>query len=313
MEKDHPWQDYLIAGAPAMRSVVKQLPLLLNVDSPVLIYGATGCGKNHLAETIHKAGRRRASPFVVVNCGAMMKEEIGIFATPMNAPLNPFRQARAGTLFLDEIQDATPETQRVLIRILQQAKDSDSTEMPRLMASSSVDLTGLLAGGRFREDLYFRLNVFELELPLLRDRQVDIVPMAKHFIEELGNEPSLRGKIVGRELTSESEACLCQFKWPGNVRELRNVIERAVLMSEDRVIRPNALGMEFTVSTQKNEMIPIPVLGGDLSLKKATRTLEERFIKAALEAADGNRTHAAKILELSHRALLYKMKEYGLG
>jgi len=308
------WSKYLVATSPLMQRLMGQVERALDSNSTILIVGATGTGKNHLAETIHKAGKNtKNGPFILVNCGALSERESELFALPRNSPLNPIRQAKHGSLFLDEIQDTPYEHQTRLVRLLQEATDQSSQkEKPRIIASSSIDLYEAVRAGKFRDDLYFRIRVLDFSIPLLRDRKKDIPPLAYRFLSEFAQ---------GKSLTARAVDSLINYDWPGNVRDLKNTIERAVLLTWRESIEAEDLFLTEKVSkTHPSSSVvsfehysEIMAEGGYFSIKKATRELERALIRRALEKTGGNRTQAAKILEISHRAFLYKLKEYDIA
>jgi two-component system, NtrC family, response regulator AtoC len=298
-----------------MKSLMDMIERVLDTNSTIFIVGETGTGKNHLAEAIHKAGHlTKDGPFVLVNCGALSEHESALLTEPVSSKFNPIRQAKHGTLFLDEIQDTPLEHQKRLIRLLQGATDWSTEKIDmRIVASSSVDLAKAVDNGSFRKDLYYRLNVFELTLPLLKDRKEDIMPLTDTFTSkfQIYNE-RLRNKVF----SSDAQLILLKYDWPGNVRELRNVVESALLISDGDIVTERDLPKALSFSKTANSILmkdwEILSQNSELSLKKAVKKLEYTCIKLALERTNGNRTRAAIILEISRPVLIQKIKDYDL-
>jgi two-component system response regulator AtoC len=284
-----------------------------------LLTGETGTGKEVLARAIHAQSGRRNEAFVAVNCGAipetLLESELfghakGAFTGADRARRGLFSAADGGTLFLDEIGELPGALQVKLLRVLQDEEvrpigESKSRKVDvRVLAATARDIDGEVSAGRFREDLYYRLNVLRVRVPPLRDRREDIPLLVDHF---LGHFRDSLGKPV-RTIADDALERLTCYRWPGNVRELENVIERALILATSDRITLRELPANV-VSPESGEK---PVRPGQLSLKRARRHFEEEMIRKALAATGGNRTHAARLLEISHRALLYKIKEYGI-
>jgi len=284
-----------------------------------LLTGETGTGKEVLARAIHAQSGRRNEAFVAVNCGAipetLLESELfghakGAFTGADRARRGLFAAADGGTLFLDEIGELPSALQVKLLRVLQDQEvrpigESKSRKVDvRVLAATARDIDREVSAGRFREDLYYRLNVVRVRVPPLRDRREDIPLLVDHF---LGHFRDSLGKPV-RAIADDALDRLTCYRWPGNVRELENVIERAlILATSDRITLA-----ELPANVVSPESGEKPVRPGQLSLKRARRHFEEEMIRKALAATGGNRTHAARLLEISHRALLYKIKEYGI-
>jgi two-component system response regulator AtoC len=294
--------------------------------SNVLVLGESGTGKELVARAIHDASPRRGRRFVAINCAAipasLLESELfghrrGAFTDALRDKRGLFEDADGGTLFLDEIGELPLALQAKLLRVLQDGEirrvgDNESIKVDvRLIAATLRDLAGDVQGGRFREDLYYRLNVLPVVIPPLRERAEDIPQLARFFTQRHAQRHQL-GEV---ELSDVAIEALVRQPWPGNVRELENLIERAVVLADGpepgrdtRVIDIDYLTSVMTVRTS-----PVPAVDADaLSIKKATREIEQDLIRRALGVTQGNRTNAAKLLEISHRALLYKMKEYGI-
>jgi len=312
----------LVAEGPAMKEVLRVVHKVAPAPTTVLIEGESGTGKELIARALHDLSPRAERPFVAVNCGAipapLIESELfghtkGAFTDARTAKRGLFEEADGGTLLLDEIGELPPPVQPALLRVLQQGEvrrvgDARSTRVDvRVLASTNRDLASQVQAGRFREDLYYRLNVVQVRLPPLRERQEEIGQLAERLIARHAE----RIGVASRRLSPRALELLQRYRWPGNVRELENALERALVLSEDDEIGPDALP-----DAVQRTLVPEPVPGSldpdDLSVKRAQRVLEADLIRRALERTQGNRTRAAELLELSPRALLYKIREYGL-
>jgi two-component system response regulator AtoC len=309
----------LIGDGEAMQRLRAMIKQIGATRSTALILGESGTGKELVARAIHDASPRRGRRFVAVNCAAipaaLLESELfghvrGSFTDAVRDKAGLFEEASGGTLFLDEVGELPVALQAKLLRVLQEGEirrvgDTASIKVDvRLIAATLRDLADEVAAGRFREDLYYRLNVLPIRIPPLRERAEDIPQLARFFAQRHAARHGL-GEVV---LPDDVIDALAAQPWPGNVRELENVIERALVLAE---------GPEIDVAylaTVMNMRAPAGNgHGGELSIKKATRELEQELIRRALGVTQGNRTNAAKLLEISHRALLYKMKEYGIS
>lgn len=283
--------------------------------APVLITGESGTGKELLARYIHAQGPRREGPFVAVNCAAipegLLESELfgyerGAFTGAVGQKKGKFELAHKGTLLLDEVSEMPVALQAKLLRVLQEGEvDRIGGARPvkvdvRPIATSNRDLPQRIKEGKFREDLYFRLNVIHLHVPPLRERREDIPLLARYFLEKYA---AANGRPV-RELSAKAVKALLDYHWPGNVRELENVIHRAVLFSRGERIEEKDLKLEAGAIAAEG---PSPFL--DLNL----REVEKKLVLLALERAGGNRTEAAKLLGVSVRTVRNKIKEYGLS
>jgi len=311
----------IVAASPAMIEVLELLERAAEFKTTVLLTGESGTGKEVLARAIHAQSGRREEAFVGVNCGAipenLLESELfgharGAFTGADRARRGLFLEADGGTLFLDEIGELPPTLQVKLLRVLQEEEvrpvgESKSRRVDvRVLAATARDLEADVAEGRFRQDLFYRLNVVRVRVPPLRERRDDIPLLVDHF---LGRFREVLGRPV-RGLSDEALDTLVTYSWPGNVRELENVMERAmILASGDRITLRE---LPANVLDEASGGAPAPG-ANDLSLRRARRAAEAEAIRRALAATDGNRTQAARLLEISHRALLYKLKEYGLG
>jgi len=312
----------LVADGAAMKEVLRVVQKVAPTPTTVLIEGESGSGKELIARALHELSPRAERPFVAVNCGAipetLIESELfghakGAFTDARTARRGLFEEADGGTLLLDEIGELPLPVQPALLRVLQQGEvrrvgDTRSTRVDvRVLASTNRDLAAQVQSGRFREDLYYRLNVVQLRLPPLRERQEEIAELAERLLarhaERIGIEP--------RRLSARALELLQRYRWPGNVRELENALERALVLAEEDEIGPEALP-EAVQHAVAPEPLPASLDADDLSVKRAQRVLEADLIRRALERTQGNRTKAAELLELSPRALLYKIREYGL-
>ena len=302
-----------------MQELFNQIRKVADLKTTILVLGESGTGKELVARAVHQNGRRSQKPFVAVNCGAipenLLESELfghvrGAFTDASSDKPGLFEQADGGTLFLDEIGEMPLALQVKLLRVLQESEIrrvggtySKKVDV-RVISATSRDLSADVAAGRFRGDLYFRLNVFCLHLPPLRERVDDIPLLAEHFLKRYGsgNDNQL--------LTIEPDAMrsLMAHRWPGNVRELENALERACILCDGSLINSSCLPPSVRLPDEKTSVESVS--DENLSIKKAEVTIERELIRKALAKTGGNRTQAAKILEISHRSLLYKIKEY---
>ncbi len=316
--------DALIGESPAMKELAGQLRKIAPVKSTLLVTGESGTGKELVARAVHELSPRKDRPFVAVNCGAipepLMESELfghvkGAFTGASRSSRGLFAEADGGTLFLDEVAELPPAMQVKLLRALQEEEvrpvgDARSYRVDvRVVAATRRDLQEAIADGSFREDLFYRLHVVALELPPLRDRPSDIPRLVAHFVEIYNRR--LRCDPPIREVTKEAMDALVGHRWPGNVRELENAIERALVLAEGDRLGPESFA--FVPRAQGGRGSDPLLRADEISIKRATRRIEEELIHRALEQTGGNRTRAAELLEISHRALLYKLKEFGIN
>jgi two-component system response regulator AtoC len=319
--------DALLGKSESLERVRKQVQKLAPVDTTVLITGESGTGKELVARALHALSRRAPLPFVAVNCGAipagLIESELfgharGAFTDARTAKRGLFAEADGGTLFLDEVGELPAAAQVKLLRFLQEGEIRPIGENRaekvdvRVVAATLRDLGKLVERGEFREDLFYRLNVVNLHIPPLRDRREDIPLMAQAFLNRFNREFNREAPV--ERFSPEAEALLQAHPWPGNVRELENAVERAVVLADGVTVLPEHLPDRlWSAPPVAPTVTNIPGLPPEsLSLKRAFRAIEESFIRAALKQTKGNRTRAAELLEISHRALLYKIKEYGI-
>jgi nitrogen regulation protein NR(I) len=324
----------LVGSSAPMRHVYEIVGKVADSPSTVLITGESGTGKELVARELHRHSSRRDKPLIKVNCAAIPKDlveselfgyERGAFTGAVGSKPGRFELADGGTLFLDEIGEIPVEMQVKLLRALQESEFERVGGIKtlrvdvRLIAATNRDLEGLIRDGRFREDLFYRLNVVPIALPPLRDRREDIPALVRHFIEKYNRR---LGKKVER-LEDEALALLLGYSWPGNIRELENLMERSVLFADEPVIRAHALPEALrdrapAAASPAASFGPIAALAGagGASMKEIVRhaqaELEKELIARALEETGGNVTRAAKRLQISRKSLQVKMKELGL-
>jgi two-component system response regulator AtoC len=312
-----------VARSPQMLELFRTVRKIAEFKTTVLIDGESGTGKELVARAIHGSSPRARAAFIAVNCGAismnLLESELfghrkGAFTDASRDRKGLFEEASGGTLFLDEIGELPLNLQVKLLRALQEGEirrvgDSQDIKVDvRVVAATARDLADEVKRGAFREDLYYRLNVFALHLPALRDRREDIPLLVEHFLHRMNARMGLA--ISG--ITAEALRILTSHDWPGNVRELENTIERAIVLAEGPAIDVDSLPERLRTAASGPPASPATADDGDLSIKRASRRSEESLIRRALERTKGNRTRAADLLEISHRALLYKIREYGI-
>jgi two-component system response regulator AtoC len=312
----------LVAESAAMKEVLRVVQKVAQAPTTVLIQGESGTGKEVVARKIHASSTRADRPFVAVNCGAIPEQLIeselfghakGAFTDAQKAKRGLFEEADTGTILLDEVGELPLSVQPSLLRVLQEGEvrrvgDARTARVDvRVIAATNRDLAEMVSAGRFREDLYYRLNVVQLKLPPLRERPEDLPALAQRLLER----HAARLGEPARQLSPEALAVLQRHRFAGNVRELENALERALVLSDGLTISADALPEAMLdVAVPRAEVLPLDP--SDLSVKRAQRALEADLIRRALERTLGNRTKAAELLELSPRALLYKIREYGL-
>ncbi|HEY3802072.1 MAG TPA: sigma-54 dependent transcriptional regulator [Kofleriaceae bacterium] len=309
----------LVGDGAAMQKLRATIRTIGPTRTTVLVLGETGTGKELVARAIHAASPRAERRFVAINCAAipapLLESELfghvrGAFTDAVRDKRGLFEEADGGTLFLDEVGELPMALQAKLLRVLQDSEvrrvgETEAIKVDvRLVAATLRDLAAEVAAGRFREDLYYRIAVVPIAIPPLRERAEDIPQLARYFAER--HTDRHRRQVA---LADDAIDSLARQAWPGNVRDLENAIERAIVLADGPVVDAAFLA---SVTTAKLSA-PAADDGAELSIKKATRTLEQGLIRRALGVTQGNRTNAAKLLEISHRALLYKMKEYGIS
>lgn len=302
--------DHVVAKSPLMQSVFHDASLIAASDSRILITGESGVGKEVLADVIHAWSARADGPLVKVNCAAIPEtlleselfgHEKGAFTGASGKRIGRFELANNGTIFLDEIADMSPPLQAKLLRVTQEGcfhRVGSNIELrtnARILAATNRNLEEEVKAGRFREDLFYRLNVVELNVPSLRERPEDILPLASAFIAEFS-----QGKA---RFAGSVADCLTRYSWPGNVRELRNAMERAALLSLGELILPEHLPAKVRAVADSAQ----PVEPQDA---ERLAEIERQAIFQALRKYDFNRTETAKALGISRRALIYKLQRF---
>jgi two-component system, NtrC family, response regulator AtoC len=310
----------MIGKSPAMQKIFRTIQRVAEYKTNVLITGESGTGKELVARAVHDLSPRAAGPFVAVNCGAipesLLESELfghrkGAFTDASRDKRGLFEEANGGTLFLDEIGELPVAVQVKFLRALQEEeirRVGDTKETPvdvRVVAATVRDLPAEVKLGRFREDLYYRLNVLPIHLSPLRERVEDIPPLVEHFVSHYARKHGMQVESIA----PEAMQLLLDYAWPGNVRELENTIERAMVLCDGPRIEAAVLEDRIRTTVDRDRS-RAPAIGTEMSIKKASRFVEEELIRKALVQTGGNRTNAAKILEISHRALLYKIKDY---
>jgi len=304
----------MIGNSPAMQTLYDQLSRIGDSEASILITGDSGTGKELVARSIHKRSRRAKGPFVPVNCAAipetLLESELfghakGAFTDARSERKGLFQQAEGGTLFLDEIGEMPQPMQAKLLRALEESKlrpvggDKEVSFNVRVLSATNRDLESAIEEGRFREDLYFRLNVIQLELPPLRARGTDVLLIARHYVRILAER-------AGKPITGISENAaekLLSYSWPGNVRELRNVIERAVALT-----RYEQLAVEDLPEKIRNyRSDQVVIAGHDPAELLPMEEVERRYIQHVLKTVGGNKTTAARILGLDRKTLYRKL------
>lgn len=307
----------IVAASPPMIELLELLERTATFKTPALLTGEGGTGKEVLARAIHAQSPRRNGPFVVMSCrgrseraleSALFGHSKGAFSGAERAHSGTFAEAQGGSLFLDEVGALPKPLQAKLLSALQNeeirplGEAKTRTVDVRVIAASARDLTADTKSGRFRADLLSRLSVMHLRVPALRDRRQDIPLLVDHFMADF-NERLGRST---RRISDDALERLTEYSWPGNLRELENVIERAMMLAEGDRVSLQQLPADVVAARSGTRGAG----RHDFSLKQARRIAEARMIERALNATQGNRTHAAKLLEISHRALLYKIKDY---
>ncbi|MDQ7065657.1 MAG: sigma-54 dependent transcriptional regulator [candidate division KSB1 bacterium] len=308
----------LIGSSESMRKLKNEIKIVGETDATVLIQGETGTGKEVVARAIHAASPRAAGSFIAINCGAIPKElfeselfghKRGAFTGADKDQIGKFQLAHRGTILLDEIGEIPLDVQAKLLRVIEEKSfyPLGSNELVRvdvrIIAATNRDLKKEVENGLFREDLYFRLNVYAIHIPPLRKRPEDIISLAMHFMELFNIKFGKKFKRI----SPEAKAILLQLPWTGNVRELRNTIERIILFESGTVIKKEHLYFIEKPHPEKKSktMFELPEEGIDLE------EVEKNFIKQALELAKYNKTKAARLLRLSPPTLYYRLQKYG--
>src|SRR5689334_2870882 len=317
IRKEHRFED-ILAKSPRMIEIFRTITKIADFKTTVLITGESGVGKELVARAIHTRSTRKNAPFVAINCGAipenLLESELfghkkGAFTDATQDRRGLFEEADGGTLLLDEIGELPLALQVKLLRVLQEESirrlgDTKDVRVDvRIITATHRDLSAETKAGRFREDLFYRINVLPIMIPPLRARKEDVNLLIDHFLTR--NNARLGTQI--RAVGPDARKLLLEYGWPGNVRELENTIERAMVLAEGDQIVVSDLPERVR---EAQDPVQMQLASGELSVKKTTRIIEEILIRRALQKTKGNRTRAADLLEISHRALLYKIKDY---
>ena len=311
----------VVANDPLGRNLFSLAERVAQTDATVLLTGESGVGKEVLARFIHNHSVRRNGPFVAINCAAIPDSlleatlfgyEKGAFTGAQQAQAGKFEQAQGGTLLLDEVTEMPLGLQAKLLRVLQEREvervgGKKSVELDiRIIATSNRDMAEAVAKGVLREDVYYRLNVFPLPIPSLRQRREDIVPLARHFLAEHGGCSGRPGLC----LSPEAESALLSHSWPGNVRELENVMQRAVIFAAGDLIGPEALHFMTGNAAVSSSRENVPPVSAETPKSGNLRDLEREHILETLAAVGGSRKRAGERLGMSERTLRYKLRQY---
>lgn len=323
VEKKYRFEN-IIGKSSQMQEIFRKIEKITNYKTTVLITGESGTGKELAAKAIHYTGNRKNASFVAVNCGAIPRDLLeselfghvkGAFTGAINHKIGLILQANSGTLFLDEIGELPLDLQVKLLRFLQEGeirRVGDTRTMKvdvRVIAATSRNLVEAVEQGLFREDLYYRLNVVPVHIPPLRERREDIALLIRHFLKKYTREME---KDI-QHISDDTMRALLEYKWKGNVRELENMLERAIVMTEGTIITTEYLPDEL-LKTHSQIILKIPESRFSIKnvSKEVVQIAEKTLISRALKQTENNRTQAAKLLQISHRALMYKLKEYDL-
>jgi two-component system response regulator HydG len=309
----------IIGRSPSMARLFETVALVAPSEATALIVGESGTGKELIANAIHQNSPRKDRPLIIVNCAALPEtlleselfgHEKGAFTGAITRKQGRFQLAHNSSIFLDEIAEMAPATQAKILRVLQEREFEPvgSTQTikvdTRVIAATNKNLEGEIQAGRFREDLYYRLNVVTVDVPPLRQRREDIPLLADFFLKQYAQ----KNRRLIKGFTPRATDLLMRYEWPGNVRELENIIERAVIMSRGEMITP----LEFPNDLQNlDEALKESRI--DLTPGRSLKEVEKVLILRTLEETGGNRTHAARILGISRRTLQLKLKEYGIN
>jgi DNA-binding NtrC family response regulator len=317
----------ILGKSPALRDALIQIEKVAATDATVLLGGESGTGKELFARAVHHLSRRRQGPFFAINCAAIPESllenelfghEKGAYTGAGSARRGKIETADGGTLFLDEIGDLSPALQGKILRVIEErcfervgGTETRSVDL-RLVAATNRGLKGLVESGGFRQDLYFRLSVFPVQIPPLRSRREDIPLLASHFAARFASEQNRRSAPV---ISEEAMALLTGYAWPGNVRELENAMERAVILCEGEQITASHFNLSGPSAVETEERVRNLVdLSGTLSevASRAASLAEREKIRQVLQDVEGNKTRAAEALQVSYKTLLSKLKDLGI-
>jgi two-component system response regulator HydG len=315
----------IVGRSASMRGIYESIRKVAEATSSVYIYGESGTGKELIARAIHRESARREGPFVKVNCSALAEglleselfgHEKGAFTGAIRERKGRFELAHEGTLFLDEISDIPLSTQVKLLRVLQEKEiervggERTITVDVRIISATNRDLAPLVETGAFREDLFYRLHIIPIEVPPLRERKEDILPLVTHFITAIGAE--MAKTIEG--VSDEAMELLLRYEWPGNIRELENMIERAIVLCEGSVLEAPLFPLNERRAPRAGAAATLSIPpAGAITLDNALERIERAMIEDALEKSNGVKTKTAELLGIKTSALYYKLEKYGLS
>ena len=321
---EHQQIDSLIGDSPSFRSVLQAVDSVRESAATVLLSGESGTGKEMVARAIHKHGNRADKPFVAVNCAAipegLLESEMfghrkGAFTGAVADRIGRFQQADKGTLFLDEIGEMPLALQAKILRALQErviepVGDTKERKVDvRVIAATNKDLLQAVANKEFREDLYYRLNVFPIPLPALRERVEDIAPLAHHFAHTLG---AAAGKRISG-FSAQALQAMTRYSWPGNIRELQNCVERATIVASANIIEEHDLPAYLFAAQASDSSGPLSEINGvPADLDAALAEVEKAYILAALQQSNGVQAAAAQLIGISERSFWYRLKKLGI-
>jgi len=315
--------DELVGRSGKMRAIFQLIERVAGTNSTIMISGESGTGKELIARAIHYNSPRRERPFVSINCGAMpdplLESELfghmkGSFTGASANKKGLFEVADGGTIFLDEIGETSPAMQIKLLRVLQERRirrvgGTEEIEVDvRVITATNQNLETMVRERAFREDLFYRINVIPIRMPALREKPEDIPSLADHFLDKYGRQ-------VGKSIDGISESaleCLEAYQWPGNVRELENVIERAVALETETLIRPDSLPREVRLGMASRGEVDVVLPDGGIDLDRHLEELRRRYMMEAMERTGGVQTRAAEMLGMTFRSFRYFAKKYGL-
>jgi DNA-binding NtrC family response regulator len=316
--------DNIIGNSESMQQVFSLIEKVADTDSTILILGESGTGKELVAKAIHYNSQRENKPLITVNCGAIPEELLeselfghmkGAFTGAHSTKPGRFDAADGGTIFLDEIGDMSPKLQVKILRVLQERKfepvgSTKTHEVDvRIITATNQNLEEAVKNGKFREDLFYRLNVIPINIPPLRERRSDIPLLLQHFISRYNeaNERSVEG------ISNSAAVVLENYDWPGNVRELENLMERIIVLKGRGDVSPDDLPSHFQDIKERGEMGSVYLPSEGLSFKEAVGDFEKKIIKQALDKTKGNKNKAASLLKLNRTTLVEKIKKMGIG
>lgn len=315
--------DNIVGLSPKIRAVFDRMVRVADTDATVIVQGESGTGKELIVRAIHHASGRKEKPIIAVNCGAIPQNlveseffghEKGAFTDARERRIGAFERASGGTLFLDEIGELPLDTQVKLLRVLEDnviTRVGGSDTIPvdvRIIAATNRDLEEEIKKGTFRQDLYFRLNVFSLFIPPLRERKEDIPVLIDHFIEKYTEKLDSPVKGISRDAVTLMKS----FEWPGNVRELENAIHSALIVCQEPSIRASHLPLRIQGYPQSDDLDVANETGLEDRVRQITEDIERKLICQALDESNGSRTKAAEALKISRKTLFNKMQKLGI-